>query len=167
MDVDDFETLVAETVRVLAPAGERIIPVADLLTGYFETRLAKDELISELLVPPQNGRRSAYLKCTTRAGHDWPTLGVAVSVAVEGDRVRDATVVASAATERAMRIEAPRTLLVGHRPDAKLLRAAGEAAAMALADELHGSTAYKQQLVRVYVERALRQALDGDGGPLR
>ena len=88
-------------------------------------------------------------------------------IAIDGDCVRDATVVVSAATERAMRIEAPRTLLVGRRPDAKLLRAAGAAAAAALADELHGSTAYKQQLVRVYVERALRQALDGDGGALQ
>ena len=167
MDLPPVLIALGASVRVLGRGGERLIPMADLLTGYFETRLAKDELISELLVPPQTGRRSAYLKCTTRAGHDWPTLGVAVSLAVDGDCVRDATVVASAATERPMRIEAPRTLLVGRHPDAKLLRAAGEAAAMALADELHGSTAYKQQLVRVYVERALRQALDGDGGALQ
>jgi aerobic carbon-monoxide dehydrogenase medium subunit len=167
MDLPPVLIALGASVRVLGPGGERVIPVADLLTGYFETQLAKDELISELVVPPQAGRRSAYLKCTTRAGHDWPTLGVAVSVAVDGDRVRDATVVASAATERAMRIEAPRRLLVGRRPDAKLLRAVGEAAAVALADELHGSTAYKQQLVRVYVERALRQALSGGKGALQ
>jgi aerobic carbon-monoxide dehydrogenase medium subunit len=129
--------------------------------------LAKDELIRELVIPPQNGRQSAYIKCTTRAGHDWPTLGVAVSLALDGDCVREAIVVASAATERAMPIEALRRLLVGRRPDAKLLRMAGEAAAAALAGELQGSVAYKQQLVRVYVERALRQALNSDGGALQ
>jgi len=167
MDLPPVLIALGASVRVLGRGGERVIPVADLLTGYFETQLAKDELISELVVPPQTGRRSAYLKCTTRASHDWPTLGVAVSVAVDAGRVRDATVVASAATERAMRIEAPRRLLVGRRPDAKLLRAAGEAAAVALANELHGSSAYKQQLVRVYVERALRHALNGGKGALQ
>ena len=165
MDLPPVLIALGASVRVLGRGGERVIPVADLLTGYFETQLAKDELISELVVPPQTGRRSAYLKCTTRASHDWPTLGVAVSVAVDAGRVRDATVVASAATERAMRIEAPRRLLVGRRPDAKLLRAAGEAAAVALANEL--SSAYKQQLVRVYVERALRHALNGGKGALQ
>ena len=164
MDLPPVLIALGASVRVLGRRGERMIPVADLLTGYFETQLAKDELISELLIPPQNGRQSAYLKCTTRAGHDWPTLGVAASVAVDGDYVREATVVVGAATERATRIDALRPLLVDRRPDAKLLRAAGEAAATALADELQGSPAYKQQLVRVYVERVLRQALKSDRG---
>jgi aerobic carbon-monoxide dehydrogenase medium subunit len=167
MDLPPVLIALGASVRALGRGGERVIPVADLLTGYFETQLAKDELISELVIPPQNGKRSAYIKCTTRAGHDWPTLGIAVSLAVDGDCVREATVVASAATERALPIEALRTLLVGRRPDAKLLRTAGEAAAAALAGKLQGSAAYKQQLVRVYVERALRQALNIDAGALQ
>jgi aerobic carbon-monoxide dehydrogenase medium subunit len=164
MDLPPVLIALGASVRVLGRCGERVIPVADLLTGYFETQLAKDELISELVIPPQDGRQSAYLKCTTRAGHDWPTLGIAVSIAVDGDCVREATVVASAVTERAMRIEALRTLLVGRRPDAELLRTAGEAAAAALAGELQEPAAYKRQLVRIYVERALRQALNIEGG---
>jgi aerobic carbon-monoxide dehydrogenase medium subunit len=167
MDLPPVLIALGASVCVLGRSGERVIPVADLLTGYFETQLANDELISELVIPPQNGRQSAYIKCTTRAGHDWPTLGVAVSLGLDGDCVREATVVASAATERAMPIEALRTLLVGRRPDAKLLRIAGDAAAAALAGDLQGSVAYKQQLVRVYVERALRQALNIDGGALQ
>jgi aerobic carbon-monoxide dehydrogenase medium subunit len=167
MDLPPVLIALGASVRVLGRGGERVIPVADLLTGYFETQLAPDELISELIIPRQNGRQSAYLKCTTRARHDWPTLGVAVSLAVDGDCVREATVVASAATERPKRIETLRTLLVGQRPDAKLLRTAGEAAAAALAGELQGSAAYMQQIVRVYVERALRQALNSEGGALQ
>jgi aerobic carbon-monoxide dehydrogenase medium subunit len=167
MDLPPVLIALGASVRVLGRGGERVIPVADLLTGYFETQLATDELISELVIPRQNGRQSAYLKCTTRARHDWPTLGVAVSLAVDGDCVREATVVASAATERPMRIETLRTLLVGQRSDAKLLRTAGEAAAAALAGELQGSAAYMQQLVRVYVERALRQALNSERGALQ
>jgi aerobic carbon-monoxide dehydrogenase medium subunit len=167
MDLPPVLIALGASVQVLGRGGERVIPVSDLLVGYFETQLAKNELISELVIPPQNGKRSVYLKCTTRAGHDWPTLGVAVSVAVDRDCVREAIVVVSAATERALRIDAASAVLVGQRPNAKLLRAAGEATATALTGELQGSVPYKQQLVRVYVERALRQVVKIEEGGLQ
>lgn len=167
MDLPPILIALGASVNVLGREGERVIPVADLLTGYFETQLANNELISELVIPPQNGRRSVYLKCTTRARDDWPTLGVAVSVAAERDRVHEATIVISAATERATRIEPAGALLIGGEPSAKLLRAASEATVAALTGELQGFVPYKQQLIRVYVERALRQALDIDTGAQR
>jgi carbon-monoxide dehydrogenase medium subunit len=169
MDLPPVLIALGATIHVLGPAGERVIPVAKLLTGYYETQLAKNELISEIVIPPQAGKRSVYLKCTTRAAHDWPALGVAVSIAADRDRVHEATVVVSAATERAIRIEEASALLVGQRPSATLLREAGNLAAAEaeLIGDMQGSVPYKQQLVRVYVERALRQALDIDGGALQ
>jgi aerobic carbon-monoxide dehydrogenase medium subunit len=169
MDLPPVLIALGATVQVLGPARERFIPVADLLTGYYETQLAKNELISEIVIPPQAGKRSVYLKCTTRAAHDWPALGVAVSIAADRDSVREATVVVSAATERALRVEQASALLVGQRPSAKLLREVGDLAATEaeLIGDMQGSVPYKQQLVRVYVERALRQALDTDGGALQ
>ena len=166
MDLPPVLIALGATIHVLGPGGERTIPVADLLTGYYETQLAKNELISEIVIPPQVGKRSVYLKCTTRAAHDWPALGVAVSIAADRDNVREATVVVSAATERALRVEQASAMLVGQRPSAKLLREAGDLAATEaeLIGDMQGSVPYKQQLVRVYVERALRQALASDGG---
>jgi len=75
-----------------------------------------------VIVPPQDGKRSIYLKCTTRAAHDWPALGVAVSLSGDRDGVREANVVISAATERAMRAEKTSTLLAGRRPSPKLFK---------------------------------------------
>jgi carbon-monoxide dehydrogenase medium subunit len=169
MDLPPVLIALGANVHVLGPDGERAIPVAELITGYYETQLAKNELISAIVIPPQDGNRSVYLKCTTRAAHDWPALGVSVSIDADRDHVREATVVVSAATERAMRIEEVSALLVGQRPSAKLLREAGKVAATAveLTGDMLGSVPYKRQLVRVYVERALRQALDIDGGALQ
>jgi carbon-monoxide dehydrogenase medium subunit len=50
--------------------------------------------------------------------------------------------------------------------DAKAFRRAGEAAAdtAELMTDAQGSAAYKKQLVRVYVERALQAAASGQGG---
>jgi carbon-monoxide dehydrogenase medium subunit len=153
-------------VIVTGPQGERTIAIQDLFAGYFETVLARDELISALVVPAQGARRACYLKCTTRAVHDWPALGVAVSLDSDGDTVRNASVVISAATEKPTRLAAVENLLRGARLDDALLRQAGEAAADAaeLISDGQGSAAYKKQLVRVYVARALRAALEPDSG---
>ena len=61
-----------------------------------------------MIVPAQQGRRAAYLKVTTRAVHDWPALGVAVSVAADGNAIRDAAIVVSAATEKPGRLAGAR-----------------------------------------------------------
>jgi carbon-monoxide dehydrogenase medium subunit len=165
MDLPPVLISLGASVRVIGPDGERVFPVAELLTGYYETQLAKNELIAEVIIPPQNGKRSVYLKCTTRAAHDWPALGVAVSLAGDHTGVREANVVISAATERAMRVEKTSAMLIGQRPSGKLLQQAGEAAAgeVDLIGDAQGSAPYKRQLVRVYVERALRQVLETGG----
>ena len=36
------------------------MPVEELYPGYYETMLAKDELIAAVTVPPLNGRKAAY-----------------------------------------------------------------------------------------------------------
>jgi carbon-monoxide dehydrogenase medium subunit len=169
MDLPPVLIALDASVTVLGPDGERIVPVAELLTGYYETQLATNELISEIVIPPQNGKRSVYLKCTTRAAHDWPALGVAIAIAGDRDRIAEANVVISAATEKATRLDKASALLVGQPPSAKLLRDVADAAAteVELTGDVRGSAPYKQQLVRVYVERALRQALEMDGSAVQ
>jgi carbon-monoxide dehydrogenase medium subunit len=161
MDLPPVLIALGAHVTVAGRSGERAIPVEDLFAGYFETVLARDELISALVVPAQGTRRACYLKCTTRAVHDWPALGVAVSLGSEGDSVRDVSIVISAATEKPTRLSGAEKVLRGGRSSDALLRQAGEAAAdeAELITDGQGSAAYKKQLVRVYVARALRAAL--------
>jgi carbon-monoxide dehydrogenase medium subunit len=166
MDLPPVLVALGARVTVAGRRGERTIPVADLFAGYFETVLARDELITELLVPAQEGRRASYLKCTTRAVHDWPALGVAVSLDADGDTVRDVSIVISAATEKPTRMSGAEKVLRGGRMSDSFLRQAGEAAAeeAELISDGQGSAAYKKQLVRVYVARALRAALAQESG---
>ena len=166
MDLPPVLIALGAQVTVAAPGGERTIPVEDLFAGYFETVLRRNELITALIVPAQGERRAAYLKCTTRAVHDWPALGVAVAIERDGAAVRSARIVVSAATERAVRLGAAERVLAGARLDDALLRQAGEAAgeeAQTISDG-QGSAAYKRQLVRVYVRRALAAALANGAG---
>jgi carbon-monoxide dehydrogenase medium subunit len=163
MDLPPVLIALGAHIAVASPAGERVIPVENLFAGYYETVLARNELITALVVPPQGSRRAAYLKCTTRAVHDWPALGVAVSIEPDG-KARAARIVVSAATERPVRLSAAEAMLQDGHLDEVLLRRVGDAAAAEAetVSDGQGSASYKRQLVRVYVRRALAAAL-GNG----
>lgn len=162
MDLPPVLVALGARISVAGAAGERSIAVEDLYAGYYETVLQPTELIAELIVPPQARRRAAYFKCTTRAADDWPALGVAAAVEADGVIILDAKIVISAATDKPTRLIATESAMRGGVIGDALLRRAGETAAdeAAVIGDQHGSVAYKKQLVRVYVERALRKALD-------
>jgi carbon-monoxide dehydrogenase medium subunit len=161
MDLPPVLIALGASVSVVGPDGARTIAVEDLLAGYFETVLAKNELIAELRVPAQGTARAAYLKVTTGSAEDWPALGVAVALEADGPNVKSARVVISAATEKAIRLKSAEQVLAGAAADDKTLARAGEAAAAEAecVSDIRGSAAYKRELVRVYVGRAVRQAL--------
>src|SRR5262245_27401833 len=104
MDLPPVLIALGASVSVAGPSGERTIAVEDLFVGYFETVLAKNELIAALRIPAQGKRRAAYQKVTTGSAEDWPALGVAVALEADAARITSARVVVSAATEKAIRL---------------------------------------------------------------
>ena len=165
MDLPPVLMALGATLTVTGPKGERKLSVEDLFSGYYETTLEKNELISEVHVPAQGAKRAAYKKVTTGSADDWPALGVAVVIDTDGKAIKSARVVASAATAMATRLKSAEAVLNGKSVDDKLLRSAGDAAAEEaeyIAD-VRGSVPYKRELMRVYVRRAVRAALDGSG----
>ncbi|MBN3846835.1 xanthine dehydrogenase family protein subunit M, partial [Paraburkholderia sp. Ac-20342] len=118
MDMPPVLSALGASVTVTGPAGERTLPVEELATGYYETVLARNELISKVTVPAQAGRPAAYMKVTTRASHDWPALGVAVVLDMQGERIGNASVIVGAATDRPTRLVDAEAILRGALPDA-------------------------------------------------
>jgi len=163
MDLPPVLSALGARVTIAGPAGERTVPVESLSTGYYETVLRRNELITTLTVPPQGRKHAAYLKCTTRSADDWPALGVAVALDMDGAAIRDAAVVISAATDKPTRLAAAETVLRGGSVDEATLARAGEAAAdgLDIVGDAHGSASYKKQLLRVYLGRAVRAAAKG------
>jgi aerobic carbon-monoxide dehydrogenase medium subunit len=166
MDLPPVLIALGATVTTVSARGGRSLPLEELHAGYLETTLKRGELIAEVTVPAQGRRRAAYLKCTTRSADDWPALGVAVVLDTgsenEGGAVRDARIVISAATDTPVRLAAAEAALRGTKADESALRRAAEAATSeaAVSGDQHGSAAYKRELVRVYVARAIRAALN-------
>jgi carbon-monoxide dehydrogenase medium subunit len=161
MDLPPVLIALGASITIEGPKGERTLAVEDLFSGYYETVLAKNELIAELRVPAQGSKRASYMKVTTGSADDWPALGVAVAFEGDGGAVKSARVVASAATSKATRLLSTEKVLAGQRIDDKLLMRAGEAAAEEadiLAD-VRGSASYKREILRVYIGRAVRAAV--------
>ena len=72
--------------RLSGPGGERTIPVSALFKDDGIQYLAKrpDEILTEIVLPPAEGWRSAYLKLRRRGSFDFPILGVAAADAAAG-----------------------------------------------------------------------------------
>ena len=155
MDLPPLMMALNAQVTITGPAGERRVPVEALYAGYLENTLARDELITQVTIPAMGKRRAAYLKCTTRSADDWPAVGIAVLI--DGDDVR---IVLGAATDRPTRLAAAEKILKGKVGDPRALEEAAQAAAeeAVIESDLHGSAAYKKQLVRVYLQRTLHEA---------
>ena len=166
MDLPPVLAALGARISIAGPIGTRELPLAKLYTGYYETVLARNELIAAVTVPALAGRKAAYVKVTARSADDWPALGIAVSFTLKDGAAHDPTVVVSAATEKVTRLADAERALHGASLDDALLRHVGDAAAneAVLLTDAHGSAAYKRELLRVYLRRAVRQACDGGAG---
>ena len=129
MDLPPVLSALGARVTLEGPKGKRSLAVEEISTGYLETSIRRDELITALEVPPLGTRRAAYLKCTTRSADDWPALGVAVLLDFQKEIIRDVKLVISAATDKPTRLKSAEKLLTGKTLDERLVQQAGEAAA--------------------------------------
>jgi carbon-monoxide dehydrogenase medium subunit len=68
------------------PGGERTIAATDFFTGFLETALSPQEVLTEIRVPKLGSAASTYVKFNRRA-QDWATVAVAAVAANGGARV--------------------------------------------------------------------------------
>jgi aerobic carbon-monoxide dehydrogenase medium subunit len=142
-------------------SGERTIAIDDLLEGPFTTSLAPGEIITEIRVPDPGPRAGGtYLKLERKVG-DFATVGVAVQVSLDNGTIGQAGIALTAVAPINMRATAAEESLRGSEPTDQGIRDAARLAAEAAQPnaDLRGSADYKRNVVRVYVERGLRDAI--------
>ncbi len=142
--------LLALRARLVArgPRGTRLIPVDDFFTGFLETTLAPDEVLTEIRVVPCPEAGWSFQKFNRRA-QDWAVVGVA---AVLSDPIGVGLVNMASTPIRAAGTE-------------EALRDGVAAAAAARADEgteppadLNATVEFRRHLARVLTRRALEAA---------
>jgi 4-hydroxybenzoyl-CoA reductase subunit beta len=148
-------------VRLAGPKGERLIPIGALYQDDGIAYLAKrpDEVVTDIVLPPAEGWKSVYLKLRRRGSFDFPVLGVAVSVKLDGDVARDARIVLGAVASQPRDASDAARLLMGERltPDV-IARVADKAAGPSKPlDNTDFTHPYRKKMTRVFVTRALRR----------
>jgi 4-hydroxybenzoyl-CoA reductase subunit beta len=159
------------SVRLVGPAGERVLPIAALYRDDGIAYLARrpDEVVAEILLPPAEGLRSTYLKLRRRGAFDFPILGVAVALAMDGPRVRQARIVLGAVASQPREAAEAGALLAGERLEPELIARVAEVAARPARplDNTDLTHPYRKRMTRVFVARALRRLAglpeDADG----
>lgn len=148
-------------VRLVGARGERVIPVAALFKDDGIDYLAKapDELLTEILLPPVDGLRCAYLKLRRRGSFDFPVLGVAVALQMDDGIVKTARIVLGAVASQPREAVEAGALLAGQRLTPELIeRVAGVAARPSKPlDNTDLTHPYRKKMTKVFVTRALRR----------
>src|SRR6059036_1342205 len=146
-------------VRLRSAAGERTIPVETLFRDDGIEYLAKrpDEILADILLPPADGWRSTYLKLRRRGSFDFPVLGVAVALRMEGDVVRGARLVIGAVASQPRPASAAAAALLGERLTPELITRVADLAAWPAKplDNTDFTHPYRKKMTRVFVARAL------------
>jgi aerobic carbon-monoxide dehydrogenase medium subunit len=161
---DHPATMLAYGAEVIArgPAGERTIPIDQFFTGLFENALKPGEILTEIRIPKPAAKTSgAYLKLERKVG-DYAVSGVAVQLTLDGELVKSARIGLTNVSSTPMRAKQAEAALVGKPLSDATLEAAGQAAAAECdpSADLRGSEAYKRDVTRVLLKRAVRTAAE-------
>jgi CO/xanthine dehydrogenase FAD-binding subunit len=153
------------SVTLASTRGERVLPLADFLTGFMSTELAADELLVEISVPIR-GEPTAYLKLGRKHANTPAVVTVAVRLEWRDGRVAEARIALGAVGPHPIRAREAEQLLVGTRLDAEAIAAAAVAAAEGCEPFTDGIATdwYRRRMAGLFVGRALEQLAPGAAG---
>lgn len=150
------------SIRLVSTRGERSMALEDFFHGAAQTVIAPGEILADITIPDQATTGSTYLKFGLRRSGALAVVGVAASVTVEGDTLRDLRIVLASSAPTVMRARDAEDHLRGRKISEALIAEAGARAAAESRprDSIRGSAEYRRNLVEVLTKRALRKAVD-------
>jgi carbon-monoxide dehydrogenase medium subunit len=150
-------------IKLASSKGSRIVPLEEFYTGLFETALEKDELVTEVQIPPLRAGTAVAYKKFNLIENDQAIVGVAAAVTVDRDGAcKDARVVLSNAGVTPIRAKSAEKILVGKKRAGALLMKASDAASgdAKPVSDIHASEEYRRHLIKVLTGRMVKQAWD-------
>ncbi len=163
-NLDTPPALIAMEGQIVARSqrGKRKIPAERFFTGYYETLLEPDEIVTEIRIPAQpDGSGTAFLKFLPATQDDYATVSIAARVALDGNgTIGDARVALGAAATVPVRATAVEAALSGKAADDTTFRDAAPLVLDAIDPiaDFRGSAEYKRKMAVVHVRRALTEA---------
>jgi aerobic carbon-monoxide dehydrogenase medium subunit len=153
------------SAKVQGPHGPRTIPFSQFFLDYYETSLASDEVLTEIMVPklaPHTG--CAYIKHTMRKAMDKPFVGVCASVTLDSNSVcKKAKVVIGAISPSPLEATSIEEALIGKKVTESLideLTKDYDLGDMDFTFDIRCPADYKRWTTPVIIKRALKLALN-------
>jgi aerobic carbon-monoxide dehydrogenase medium subunit len=140
--------------------GTRTLPAEEFFQGILTTALEPDELLIAIRLPRWTaGRRYAFQEFARRTG-DFAIAGCALFWDEDGGRCINPHVGVFGVADTALRLPAVEAALAGQPVTPGLIVKAADLAQQAVVprEDLHAPAAYRSDLMRVMVERALSSA---------
>jgi carbon-monoxide dehydrogenase medium subunit len=148
-------------VKLASSKGNRVMPLEEFYTGFFENALSNDELMVEVQVPPVRPRTATAYTKFNLIGNDQGIVGVASTVTVDqSGACQEARIVLGNAGVIPIRAKNAEQVLKGKKLADKLLDEAGEAAAGEAepVSDIHASEEYRRHLIKVLTMRMVKRA---------
>jgi len=148
-------------IRIVGSSGQREVELAKFYRlPQAETEREHDlnpnDVVTEIIVPPANGVKSAQYEVRQKMAFDWPLSLASVALWMDGNTIKQANIVLGAVAPVPWLSTEAAQALVGKSINEKSAEAAGEAA-VSIAKPL-SRNGYKVQLTRTAVKRAILQA---------
>jgi xanthine dehydrogenase YagS FAD-binding subunit len=152
------------SVRIIGPKGSREIPLEKYYIipkseGEREHDLRPNEIISEIVLPAAGDTKLAHYEIRQKHAFDWPLAVAAVALKMNGSTVQSARVVMGQVAPVPWVSPEAGNALAGKPISEESVGAAAEAALRDAKPLSHN--AYKVQLARVAVKRAILKAAGG------
>jgi carbon-monoxide dehydrogenase medium subunit len=149
--------------RIAGTSGQRMIAVEDLFLDFYTTRLAEDEILTHVVLPPLPPRSGIeYIRFSSSSVVDKPSAGVAVRLTLEssGETIKTARIVLGCVGATPVRARKAEALITGKKLTPELAEEAGSIASQECSpsSDLRGSEQYKRAIVRTLVKRAAGKA---------
>jgi len=148
-------------LRLSSLEGERSLALEDFYTGFRQTDLQPNEMLSAISFPAMNDKqRGLFLKLGLRRAQAISVVDAAVVLSLQDDAtVSRARIALGSVAATIVRAPAAEDFLLGKRLTPDNIAAAGRLASAAVKpiDDIRGSAEYRSEMVKVLVARALRQ----------
>jgi carbon-monoxide dehydrogenase medium subunit len=146
-------------VTLTSLEGERTVALKDFFTGLRQTVLRPDEILTSLTFPalsPQE--RAIFIKLGLRRAQAISVANVAVVLKFAGSVIAEAAITLGSVAPTVIRVPAAEAVLIGSELDHETIRLAAHAAAATPTpiDDVRSTAAYRTEMVKVLVARALR-----------
>lgn len=151
-------------VTLASVDGERTVALKDFYTGLRQTVMRPDELLASISFPALGQQeRGIFLKLGLRQAQAISVVNVAVVLAFDGDVVTHARIALGSVAPTIIRAQVAEQALVGRTLTPETIREAARLAGAAPApiDDVRSTAAYRTEMVKVLVARALRALAEG------